>query len=1675
MMQRALTIEDLFQKYQPDKGVPLSSDVIRWANKFGSTIEPEEEAEFRDYYKNLLAQANPQTYLGGESSGGDSQDTGGNHWAQREAELQAGGKLTQAEIEATLRAEQVADRAKIPEVLAKAIIPGLAAIKGLQNFLDPPTISYSKSWSNMTPAEKGYTVDNQAPVTDDMIREAEASDARGNTIAAAMQATRDAAEQAYADQARANAGADGHDSGITGDNSFGGDNADGGGYNEAAGGLISLARGGAVRFNEGGAPGGDDTLEEMASDDRSMVDRVIDTLPDNFFGVPISPDTYKNLGMTGLGYILGIGPLMSKYNQAKYGTKAAINAYDMSMGNMPAFRGYSAPVENRSTYSDDAINEAMDKAIQSGEMAKGTDVDGSAGGDGGGDYSTSSDAYSDAGGVWAKGGLIDKASLALNKPRRTPDHATKSHVVKTKVDGKEKIIRFGQQGASTAGKPKAGESDRMTAKRDSFKARHSANIAKGPSSAAYWANKVKWADGGPVKTHYAEGDSVRATPQNATLGSIANLIKESYSPQRTQQMQGVSKFFDMPALARTVERLSYGEPITNIGKANVPLIPEDTAAAAMLVGPPLGSYAKRVGTNLIQTAPYVARDMLQSMASPLRSYVVKQRGGNWLAGGIEEAVDTLRLAPVLSGDVINNAAGRDLFSEYRKVYDQDATIGLHQWTRKNYPDIYEKALYGDSFGPERAINNWIDKTLYKYIKNDMGTPEDPMRALAERGALHVEPEQLNYRLDAYGKYPQRNQEFLAKSDLAKVWEGAVDNNISTERADKFLDLSDNRNPYAHARLQENPWLSKVPPETQVNQLSEPENLTYDLGFHHMVDEMRNAMDPDSGLPARLMIDPAKLEKMTVPQISERVGQINAWRAANKAEADLAKSMNPATQIVKEYPDQGMRWVELKIPDKRHDVKDMLIQNEGKYSILEPGNKLAWKDPKTGRVLFDSPEKAAEAFSNSKNYSTLEDALKYEGETMGHCVGGYCPEVVSGNTRIYSLRDAKGQPHVTIETQPSRSNSIKSMREGNPTDYKITQIKGKTNRAPKEDYLPFVQDFVKSGQWSDVGDLKNTGLYSAKDVINFMPENFTMSRNARQLAIGRARQAKDMPDYMTKPEYEAMLLKHAPEDIWAAEKAKLATDDDELLRQLRPPEGMARGGPVSLDQLAARYEKGGVVGDSATVYDPLQVDAIIESMITPTNYADDGEVDADAGLTNWLRTVAAKAMSLDTPEMTLGETAADIAAGFVPGVGTAMSARDFERARREDDYLGMALSGAGMIPLVGGMARGVNKARKGENTLEGLFEAYSATDRANAGRKAAELIKSQEQVNASEALGQLMEEGFKKTSTTQADRTRVGGGNIGGAAFSAISEADPAYAGKVWGVMDEGTASRLTNLTTPDTAWTTMLGSSTQLKTNPIVFDKLKRGFLDSMKQGNLPPELAAKINHNLALTFGEGADIRDPKIWREANTFEKRAALADVMMGQGVAPGKGGVALGGEKSGKGVIFKPTDILIKETERGLLHPEHGGDVATFAAGPRMFSLDKTTEYRPDLHPGFPTLIGGRDLRVNVKPTPTEVYLPDWHRDFKAANPSRKGPGYYDLALGVKGQGLPSQALNDEYIRHLIREGYADGGMVGDPVAAYDPLQIDNVMQSMDEPRNYADGGSVSEYDSDRIDAIVNEIM
>ena len=91
-----------------------------------------------------------------------------------------------------------------------------------------------------------------------------------------------------------------------------------------------------------------------------------------------------------------------------------------------------------------------------------------------------------------KQALIRMAGVSgFNKPKRTPNHPTKSHVVVAKEGDKVKTIRFGQQGVSGSPKKK-GESASYRKRRESFKARHRQNINKGKMSAAYWADKVKW-------------------------------------------------------------------------------------------------------------------------------------------------------------------------------------------------------------------------------------------------------------------------------------------------------------------------------------------------------------------------------------------------------------------------------------------------------------------------------------------------------------------------------------------------------------------------------------------------------------------------------------------------------------------------------------------------------------------------------------------------------------------------------------------------------------------------------------------------------------------------------------------------------------------------------------------------------------------------------------------------------------------------------------------------------------------------------------------------------------------------------------------------------------------------------------------------------------------------------
>jgi hypothetical protein len=556
------------------------------------------------------------------------------------------------------------------------------------------------------------------------------------------------------------------------------------------------------------------------------------------------------------------------------------------------------------------------------------------------------------------------------------------------------------------------------------------------------------------------------------------------------------------------------------------------------------------------------RDFAMAAGQPAVN-VVKPKGGNWLAGSVERAVEPMQMP----------------------------TVALN-------PQAYRP----ETISQTQAVDKWLETKLAKYMRNEMATPEDPLRALAERGIMHSEIRPTGSNIARARKEAGFPEEGMGVSPMAKLWEDKSDTFVNKLKA------SDITGWYPET-VEANPWLLKVPPETRVYDMLR--GTDEDLGFSHLTDELRNAINPESGLPANLRLKYSDLEKVTVPQAVERVAKINEWRAANKAEADMARAMNPATQVVKEYPEQGFKWVELRrpsdtgqkvtleksamgLPDMNPEMMREVAEDMALNDGLEVGTR-AFNDHVQGLMADFSKTKKLDV---DESYKALEDALKYEGETMGHCVGGYCPDVDEGLSRIYSLRDKKGQPHVTIEVKPGRKLTEKDMpddvREMLSEQYgdasreefeaavqlylkqqavpdEIVQIKGKGNKAPKEDYLPAVQDFVRSGNFGRVGDLGNTGLIDVSQAGPLMKALQDIYGQHMRVGIDKfnsaADVATDVQRFMTK---------------------------DELLKFLgeTPPEGFARGGAVR------GYQAGGAVTDAITPtdnFDPDRIDSIVAEL------------------------------------------------------------------------------------------------------------------------------------------------------------------------------------------------------------------------------------------------------------------------------------------------------------------------------------------------------------------------------------------------------------------------------------------------------------------------------------------------
>jgi hypothetical protein len=918
-----------------------------------------------------------------------------------------------------------------------------------------------------------------------------------------------------------------------------------------------------------------------------------------------------------------------------------------------------------------------------------------------------------------------------------------------------------------------------------------------------------------------------------------------------------------------------------------------------------------VGGTVLGVAPAVAP---LTRGLPVGA-AIKPVGGNWLTGSVERALD-----PLKSADTINNRRyqfGPEMETAVRdriaQLNDEISRPG-YQGGGQRVVDRLQQMFDSGEMSQKSALNKWIDRNLGNYVKKQMATPDDPVRKLAEEGVVHIPSEQVGInRYRAPGVRRHYGTEQLGKSEAARAWEDSADVAVS---GIKIKDLADDFR---------EPWMAKADPDTVVYQtvMGDSRYFNQGLGFDHIVDVLKQ--DLDAG-----RIRPEQLNKVSMEQAVRRTYDFDQEMAKRMREAQIKAT--EGMPVHKEYP-EGYRWIELTKPN----APENWTQPANLEAVQIKPNSWAIRDKDAEKYIstgFESPEKAVEHMKSIQGEKTLEDALKYEGDTMGHCVGGYCPDVLEGRSRIYSLRDAKGEPHVTVEVRPGvytpfdmpediypiyrqhmaegvaahggRPGAMEWMQHFYPERYvakpeEIVQIKGKQNKAPKEEYLPFVQDFVRSGKWSDVGDLANTGLYRAnpEELGMFIPSDPALRNlpGRRTDDFIKAREAGLFGDrqYLTRDEFEDILRRQIESESGP----------------LPPAEGMKAGGAVGCG-------------------------------------CDDEPKMQAGGATSLLRGL----LSSPAKKLTKAEMDALRAKGLgVPG-------QDFADVMNPADVMRM-----------------------------------------------------------SEALGNAGAEG-KTLNITQTDRSRVFGQNRGGPGFSGLQLTSVPHqqAGSTWGVGKPSHATRLINANTPDTIWSTFIGSPTQHMSNPVTVERI---FKEHQK-GNAPVDLIERMNQRLndavhpktgKLVFPNGIDVSSPSALSSAQTFDQRKLLAETLAGKGV---------GGPKKG-GSVVDAAKIIREETDPLLMGSP------TYAVGPRLWTIDKDVGiYRPDLNAAFPYQVTGTDLGMVFEPTPIEMAALDFVSRFEGRkNKSGKlqPMGHKDLTATT-----PKQFVSDKYLTFLQKEGYADGGPV-----------------------------------------------
>jgi hypothetical protein len=618
------------------------------------------------------------------------------------------------------------------------------------------------------------------------------------------------------------------------------------------------------------------------------------------------------------------------------------------------------------------------------------------------------------------------------------------------------------------------------------------------------------------------------------------------------------------------------------------------------------AFNKRALGNVAQQLQSDPQEFIMNWTGGGLGGIIRPKGGgNLLAGEVERAIEPLR--PKTAGGQEPGKALKELDELFKKLDDPLLKPDAAQRISRRIEESREITK------PIAALDDWITSKFANYVKKQMGTEDDPVRKLADEMSEKV---QANYQAGlkriakmkddiatakARGKNTEASETALA-DEIEKVDEAFQSTSIlpvqlgpythvnarigraretagmspfetaKSSQGKSYEELADEAfSPYtkkgfdeeiqriADIRLADSgfmktdPWLSKLKEEDVVYQIKKLDSMTNPV-LTHTIDELRNALNPSSGLPPNLLLKPEDMQGLGIEKALRHVNNINDWRAQQRVAANLAEAQRSAITI-KEYPDtpKQLKWQQLK---------------PAEYTELPPGYSVT--SSFEGPTLFGPDGKRLTTFYEGMTDSAipiqqqalnfiakndLEKALRYEGSTMRHCVGGYCESVYSGETNIFSLRDRRGEPHVTIETapadirrdgntpldfileNPSMADQIGGIKKGRTETLsvetsrniirmpefqewlrtrpgEILQIKGKGNGKPKEAYIPFIQDFINSQQWSHIGDIQNA---------DFVPLKLSMMDSLRKKGIKVDISFSDAnaQPYITKQEFNRL--------------------------------------------------------------------------------------------------------------------------------------------------------------------------------------------------------------------------------------------------------------------------------------------------------------------------------------------------------------------------------------------------------------------------------------------------------------------------------------------------------------------------------------------------------------------------